>query len=730
MEEGGAVNPVRGGGVRGAGLLASLAAFTFLWSCSGSDGGTEPETRRPTTLILSPSTVTLSYIGATTALTARILDQNGGPLTGSVTWTSDDPGVATVASGTITAVANGTTTVRGTSGTVTGTAAVTVQQAVSSLTVLSGNAQSAIAGETLAEPVLVRAKDLGGAAVVGATVTFTPDVGSGTVSVASATTDANGDATTAWTLGAGFGSQRLNVVSGGAATVVLTATSLSPFPLPDLVTGAELQVQRPDPSNLDSVQVQATVRNEGTAGTGEAFRVRLLADGAEIAAEQVAALEVNAQKTVTFTVGPFTVGTHTLRVEVDPEGAIDELSEENNVGSRTMTVVLLTPVEPGATLTGVGATENDELLYRLDLPSAANNLTVELSGGTGDVDLFMEAGTRPSDRDAYNDCQSGSPTTAERCQLAGVSAGPYYILLHAFSTFSGVTMTITLDGEVLPFNIEVVFLNHGSAAQDAAVLEAADRGMSLLPVDITDSDFSAQPLAAGSCAPGQPEVNEIVDDLRIYVIIDSIDGAGKTLAQASPCVTRGLGHLPILGFMQFDSTDLTTLDERGDLLPVVLHEMGHVLGFGTVWPLTDYVHNPSLPSNAGADTYFDGPAAVAAFDAAGGTSYTRGQKVPVENSADEGSADSHWRESALTRELMTPFFNSGRTNPLSAITVKSLADLGYQVDASGADPFTGSFTAPSPAPGMSGPTVDLSGDVPGRPLLRVDQKGRVVAVRR
>ena len=35
--------------------------------------------------------------------------------------------------------------------------------------------------------------------------------------------------------------------------------------------------------------------------------------------------------------------------------------------------------------------------------------------------------------------------------------------------------------------------------------------------------------------------------------------------------------------MQFDSDDLAALAAAGDLLPVVLHEMGHVLGIGTIW---------------------------------------------------------------------------------------------------------------------------------------------------
>ena len=388
-------------------------------------------------------------------------------------------------------------------------------------------------------------------------------------------------------------------------------------------------------------------------------------------------------------------------------------------------MVLQTLVQPGS-LSGLGAVENVELLYRLDLPGAANNLTVELAGGTGDVDLFIKEGVRPSNRDAYNDCQSGSPTTTERCQLTGVTAGSYHILLHAFSTFSGTTMTISLDGAVLPFNIEVIFVDHGTEAQDAVFLEAAERWMAILPVDLPDSDFSAQPWPRATCLEGQPAVDDVVDDIRIYVSIDSIDGPSQVLARASPCVTRGLGNLPLLGLMEFDEDDMDGLAASGGLLPVVLHEMAHVLGLGTIWGVRGFLQNPSVPDNAGVDTYFDGAGAREAFNAAGGTSYTGGAIVPLENTADEGSADAHWRESVLRRELMTPFFNSGQVNPLSAITVRSMADLGYQVDVSQADVYSGSFSAPTPAPGIAGPVIDLRGDVASRRIISVDQKGRLV----
>jgi hypothetical protein len=108
--------------------------------------------------------------------------------------------------------------------------------------------------------------------------------------------------------------------------------------------------------------------------------------------------------------------------------------------------------------------------------------------------------------------------------------------------------------------------------------------------------------------------------------------------------------------------------------------MGHVLGIGTIW--TD----KGLLLGAGtSNPRFTGANAVAAYNQIFGTTST---SVPVEgNNSPVGSRDSHWRESVFGTELMTPYI-AGPIDPLSAVTIASLADLGYTVDMSQADPFT------------------------------------------
>ena len=280
---------------------------------------------------------------------------------------------------------------------------------------------------------------------------------------------------------------------------------------------------------------------------------------------------------------------------------------------------------------------------------------------------------------------------------------------------------------IADFKIELVFINRGTPSQDAVFIAAADRWMSILQGELGDVDFSSAPVPANTCVQGQAAVSDTVDDLRIYIDIKPLDGPLGTLGQAGPCQIRMTSQLPVLGFMQLNAADVTRLEQDGDLVNVILHEMGHVLGIGTLWGNFDtLLVNPSLPSNTGADTHFAGAAARAAFDAAGGTAYTGGAKVPVDNQADIGASDAHWRETVLQLELMTPQLQPGITNPLSAITAESLADLGYSVDSSGADPFTETFSAPARLTAPGGRVINFENDLYRGPVQVVDRSGNVI----
>jgi hypothetical protein len=121
------------------------------------------------------------------------------------------------------------------------------------------------------------------------------------------------------------------------------------------------------------------------------------------------------------------------------------------------------------------------------------------------------------------------------------------------------------------------------------------------------------------------------------------------------------------------------MQQNGTLGDVIAHEMGHVIGIGTIWPRKGLL--------AGANTAnptFTGTAARREFGILKGTGPA---PVPVENTGGPGTRDSHWRETVFRNELMSGFI-AAAGNPLSKMTVASLKDMGYVVDLNAAEPYT------------------------------------------
>jgi hypothetical protein len=178
---------------------------------------------------------------------------------------------------------------------------------------------------------------------------------------------------------------------------------------------------------------------------------------------------------------------------------------------------------------------------------------------------------------------------------------------------------------------------------------------------------------------------EVIDDLLIIASGVAIDGVGRILGRAGPTRLRPINAgaaagLPATGIMEFDTDDLANMEEDGSLGDVIAHEMGHVIGVGTIW------ERKSRLAGAGtSDPAFTGPGAMKEYaDLRDTTNLVR---VPVENRGGPGTADSHWRDSTFGNELMTGFVAQAG-NPLSRMTVASLGDLGYTVDLEAAEPYS------------------------------------------
>ncbi len=277
-------------------------------------------------------------------------------------------------------------------------------------------------------------------------------------------------------------------------------------------------------------------------------------------------------------------------------------------------------------------------------------------------------------------------TTVTNCQNGGSRLGTLATVgtaqpkirvtdTNSASATRSTSVTVTA-GTAEPYNITMRNLTTFSPAVQAAFNSAAATWQSVIARGVPDKSYTF----AGGDACGltaEPAFSGVIDDIFIDISVRPIDGVNGVLAQAGPCSVVYSDALPRFGIMEFDSADLEVLQTNGTLTDVITHEMAHVLGFGTFWTT-----GRSLISFEGtAQSQFNGALGRAAYSALG-----RSGNVPLETTGGAGTADSHWSEALFNNELMTGYVDSN--NSLSALTIASLGDMGYQVDLTAAEPYS------------------------------------------
>lgn len=213
------------------------------------------------------------------------------------------------------------------------------------------------------------------------------------------------------------------------------------------------------------------------------------------------------------------------------------------------------------------------------------------------------------------------------------------------------------------YAIELRFLDGLTSSQQALFEEAAARWRAVIHNN-------------------QPPLQVLADNITGLLIEArgvEIDGAGTIAGHGQPTVFRPQSLIPAKGRLEFDLADLERLANEGLLVDAVAHEIGHVLGIGTLWTRLGLLVGSGSP-NPG----FIGIQARREFAAM--LDEENVSQVPVENSGGLGTIGTHWREQVFGNELMTGFMAS-RGEPLSRITLGSLQDLGYSVIMEAADPY-------------------------------------------
>lgn len=94
-------------------------------------------------------------------------------------------------------------------------------------------------------------------------------------------------------------------------------------------------------------------------------------------------------------------------------------------------------LENGVAQTGLSGSTSEELDFTMQVPAGATDISFDMSGGTGDADLYVRFGAAPTT--ATYDCRPYANGNNESC--TGTSDnGTYYVMVRGYSAFNGVSL--------------------------------------------------------------------------------------------------------------------------------------------------------------------------------------------------------------------------------------------------------------------------------------------------
>jgi hypothetical protein len=187
-----------------------------------------------------------------------------------------------------------------------------------------------------------------------------------------------------------------------------------------------------------------------------------------------------------------------------------------------------------------------ERRFHMEVPVDAENLTLELSGGTGDADLYVSQGVAPTANDS--ECRPFLAGNDEACSFAAPAAGTWHVMVRGFDAFEGVTLVADYELPDAPPPVGSQALQNGVPA--FGITGPTERFHLAVPAGAEDLEFvlSGDPLAHLYVAKDRQPTTTDWDCISEFGDRDDVCTIGGSEA--------GTWHVLVQGLQAFTSATL------------------------------------------------------------------------------------------------------------------------------------------------------------------------------
>lgn len=200
----------------------------------------------------------------------------------------------------------------------------------------------------------------------------------------------------------------------------------------------------------------------------------------------------------------------------------------------------------GVPVTGLSGSQGNNQFFTLSVPAGASNLSFNISGGSGDADLYVRFGSAPTT--TTYDCRPFIGGNNETCDVPNAQTGTYHVMIRAFSTYSGVSLigSYTTGGG-----------GGGSFFENTSNVNIPDNN----PVGATSNLNVSRTGASGSIRVTYSIVHTYIGDLKVEIFTPTGEtavirnGTGGSANNINESVNLNAGTIEASGNWRLKVTD-------------------------------------------------------------------------------------------------------------------------------------------------------------------------------